>query len=167
MTAAVEGAEAIPLITHLTGFVEELRRRGIVVGPSRLIDAAQAFEVLDLLDRSSVREGLAATLLDDHLHRRVFDRVFDLWFPVAIGVRSVGADLPRDETGEIDVPALREMLAALLADDTAERDGRLAQAVATVVDELGRYESTRGEAFSAYQALSAVDPQTLIARIAA
>ncbi|MGV9857084.1 vWA domain-containing protein [Gordonia sp. NPDC003425] len=167
MAADAGGPGTIPLVAHLTDFVDELRRRGIVVGPSALIDAARAVEVLDLLDRSSVREGLAATLLDDHLHRDTFDRLFDLWFPVAIGARTGGDGLPRDDDGEIDMSALRDMLAALLADDSADSDGRLSRAVAQVVDELGRYQSSRGEAFSAYQALSSVDPQTLIARIAA
>ena len=77
-------ATAVPLVDHLTDFVDALRRRGIALGPSALIDAARAMEVLDLLDRSSLREGLAATLVDDHMHRPAFDRIFDLWFPVAI-----------------------------------------------------------------------------------
>lgn len=156
-----------PLLAHLTGFVDELRDRGVVVGPSSLIDAARAMAVLDLLDRSSLREGLAATLLDDHLHRPAFDRLFDLWFPVAPGARSGGAQLPRTDDDTIDVAATRDALAQLLADPDAESDGRLEAMIAQIVEEMGRYESTRGEAFSAYQALSQVDPQTLIARIAA
>ncbi|WP_238419957.1 VWA domain-containing protein [Gordonia sp. 'Campus'] len=156
-----------PLVAHLTEFVDELRRRGIVVGPSGLIDAASAMEVLDLLERPRLREGLATTLLVDHAHRGVFDRVFDLWFPIGAGMRTVTEDLPRDEDGALDVEAVRELLAELLADDSAANDGRLDQAIAMIVDELGRYGSTKGEAFSAYQALSAVSPQTLIAKIAA
>ncbi len=156
-----------PLVAHLTDFVDELRRRGIVVGPSALIDAASAMEVLDLLERSRLREGLATTLLVDNSHRGVFDRAFDLWFPVGAGMRTVTEDLPRDEEGALDVEAVRDALAEMLADDAAAGDGRLEQAIAMIVDELGRYGSTKGEAFSAYQAISAVSPQTLIAKIAA
>ena len=156
-----------PLVAHLTDFVDELRRRGIVVGPSALIDAASAMEVLDLLERSRLREGLATTLLVDNSHRGVFDRAFDLWFPVGAGMRTVTEDLPRDEEGALDVEAVRDALAEMLADDAAASDGRLEQAIAMIVDELGRYGSTKGEAFSAYQAISAVSPQTLIAKIAA
>ncbi|MCH5643065.1 VWA domain-containing protein [Gordonia sp. ABSL49_1] len=156
-----------PLVAHLTDFVDELRRRGIEVGPSNLIDAASAVEVLDLLSRPQLREGLAATLLSDLAQRGVFDRVFDLWFPIAFGKRTVTTDLPRDENGEVDIPAVRDMLSEVLADDGPDADARLADMVAMIVDALGRYESTRGEAFSAYQALSAVNPQTLIAAIAA
>ncbi|MGW9263357.1 vWA domain-containing protein [Gordonia terrae] len=156
-----------PLVAHLTDFVDELRRRGIVVGPSALIDAASAMEVLDLLERPRLREGLATTLLVDHAHRGVFDRVFDLWFPVGAGMRTVTEDLPRTPDGELDVDAVRDALAEMLADDASANDGRLDQAIAMIVDELGRYGSTRGEAFSAYQAITAVSPQTLIAKIAA
>lgn len=166
MTAA-DPAITPPFVGHLTGFVDELRRRDIAVGPANLIDAARAVAVLDLLDRRSLREGLAATLLHDQLHRGVFDRVFDLWFPLGQGKRSGTEELPRTEADELDIPAVRQAVAEMLADDEALSDGRLEAMIAEIVDELGRYESARGEAYSAYQALSAVDPQTLIARIAA
>ncbi|MFT4127541.1 MAG: VWA domain-containing protein, partial [Gordonia sp. (in: high G+C Gram-positive bacteria)] len=156
-----------PFAVHVTAFVDELRRRGIEVGPSGLIDAASAVAVLDLLDRTSLREGLAATLLDDQSHRQVFDRLFDLWFPVAPGARTAVDDLPRTPDGDVDVAATRDQLAILLADSEAQTDGRMQQMVAQIVELLGRYDSARGEAFSAYQSLSAIDPQTLIARIAA
>ena len=39
------------------------------VNPSALIDAARAMSVLDLLDRTSLQEGLAATLLTEQNHR--------------------------------------------------------------------------------------------------
>ncbi|MGV9710393.1 vWA domain-containing protein [Gordonia sp. NPDC003424] len=157
----------VPIVDHLTGFVDELRHRGIVVGPSGLIDAARAMAVLDLLDRRSLREGLAATLISDQMHRRVFDTVFDLWFPLGTGARTTVTDLPRTEDGEVDTEAVRDMIAQMLADDEAATDGRLDAMVALIVDQLGQYGSTRGQAFSAYQALSAVNPQTLIAKIAA
>lgn len=165
--ASAPTGDTPPLVAHLAGFVDDLRSRDIVVGPSSLIDAARAVEVLGLLDRTRLREGLATTLLDDHLQRRTFDRVFDLWFPLGTGTRTGADQLPRTDDGDIDLPAARDMLAQLLADDDAEADGRLDRAIAQVVDVLGRYTSTRGEAFSTYQAVSAVDPQTLIAAIAA
>ncbi|WP_018177745.1 vWA domain-containing protein [Jongsikchunia kroppenstedtii] len=160
---------AEPLVAHLASFVDELRDRGIVVGPSKLIDAAEAVSVLNLLDRTSFREGLACTLLDDIAHRKVFDVVFDLWWPLGGGARSVvdERELPRDEAGEIDIPQLRDRLAQLLADDAAQSDGRMADMVAQIVEQLGSYQSTRGPAFSTYQAMSSVSPQTLIASIAA
>ncbi|MCF8572298.1 VWA domain-containing protein [Gordonia sp. HY002] len=159
------GAEAV--VDTLTGFVEDLRGRGITVGPSNLIDAGQAMTVLDLLDRESLREGLAATLLSDHNHRDTFDLCFELWFPLGNEARRAAFEVPRDADGEVDVEALREMVADTLADPEATADGRFDQMVAAVVAEMGRYDSARGESYSVYQAMSQVSPQTLIARIAA
>ncbi|MFZ2510623.1 MAG: VWA domain-containing protein [Gordonia sp. (in: high G+C Gram-positive bacteria)] len=162
----VEGSTQI-LVDTLTGFVADLRNRGIVVGPSNLIDAGQALEVLDLLDRESLREGLAATLLSEHLHRDTFDRCFELWFPLGHTARAGAVAVPHTESGEVDVAALRQLTADILADDDAQGDGRFDQLVAAIVAEVGRYESARGESFSVYQAMSAISPQTLIAQIAA
>ncbi|MFM9376620.1 vWA domain-containing protein [Gordonia sp. VNK21] len=155
------------LVDNLTGFVEDLRSRGITVGPSQLIDAGQAMTVLDLLDRTSLREGLAATLLSDHLHRDTFDLCFELWFPLGGTARREAFEVPRTPDGKVDVPALRELAADILADPESQTDGRFEQLVASIVQEVGRYEGARGEAFSMYQATTAVSPQTLIARIAA
>ena len=158
-----------PFISQLTGFVDDLRARGIVVGPANLIDAGQATAVLDLLDRDSFREGMACTLLHDNGHRRVFDSVFDLWFPLGMGERS-GVDddaFTPDADGNIDVDAVRERLAELLADDSPQAQAELAAFAAMAVAQLGSYRSNRGPAFSTYQAMSTINPQTLIAQIAA
>lgn len=155
------------LVDTLTGFVDDLRSRGIVVGPSSLIDAGQAMSVLDLLDRRSLREGLAATLLDDHTHRDTFDLCFELWFPLGSTARRGAMQVPRDADGNVDVEALRDLTADILADSDAMTDGRFDQLVAMIVGEVGQYESARGESYSVYQAMSAISPQTLIARIAA
>ena len=163
--AVDRGADGV--VDQLTGFVDALRDRGIEVGPSALIDAAAATGVLDLLDRTSFREGLACTLLSEQMHRAAFDATFDLWFPAGTGARTGATDLPTDDDGSPDVEQIRQMVADMLADGDAENDGRLADLVSAIVDRIGRYESTRGEAFSTYQAMSTIRPQTLIARIAA
>lgn len=156
-----------PLVDTLTGFVDDLRTRGITVGPSSLIDAGQAMSVLDLLDRQSLREGLAATLLDDHTHRDTFDLCFELWFPLGSAARRGAMEVTRDADGNVDVAALRDLTADILADPDAMTDGRFDQLVAMIVGEVGQYDSARGESYSVYQAMTAVSPQTLIARIAA
>ncbi|MEU8894660.1 VWA domain-containing protein [Nocardia sp. NPDC048505] len=152
---------------HLVGFVEALRARGIPVGPSETVDAGQVVTVLDLMDREVLREGLACALLRRTTHRTTFDGLFDLWFPVAIGQRSAVEDheLPRTPTGDIDIPALRELLADLLAREGTEE--QLEQVAAQLVEQLGQYQSAQGPSFSAYQALREVQPQTLLAKILA
>ncbi|MBT0565417.1 VWA domain-containing protein [Williamsia sp. CHRR-6] len=166
-TAAGTGWAPDHLVGHLTGFVEDLRGRGIVVGPAALIDAASATEVLNLLDRSSFREGLACTLISDQGQRPVFDAVFDLWFPAGAGKLSGADELPTRPDGRLDVEGVRQAVAQMLADDTAENDGRLAAMISQIVDQVGGYQSARGPAFSTYEVMSTVRPQTLIAAIAA
>jgi uncharacterized protein with von Willebrand factor type A (vWA) domain len=156
-----------PLIEHLVGFVDELRKRGIDIGPAALLDAGAALGVLDLLDRESVREALAATLLSTHMHRDTFDRTFDLWFPLGAGARTTSTEIPVDADGNIDVEAFRQMVAEVMAEDGSDADARRSEMVAMIVEQFGRYEGARGEAFSAYQATSTINPQMLIAAIAA
>ncbi|MBJ7350465.1 MAG: hypothetical protein JHD12_07770, partial [Rhodococcus sp.] len=153
---------------HLVGFVEALRKRGISVGPSETVDAGRVLSVLDLLDREAVREGLACALLRRPTHRGVFDALFDLWFPVASGTRDSGqidTALPRTETGEVDIDALRELIVELLSDDSAEAAELTQMLAAQMVEELGQYKSSNGPSFSAYQALRDVAPDTLLRKI--
>ncbi|MGS2809616.1 vWA domain-containing protein [Nocardia sp. MW-W600-9] len=151
---------------HVAGFVAALRARGVPVGPSETVDAGRVLTVLDLLDRESVREGLACALLRRPTHRATFDGLFDLWFPVAVGERTTETrDLPRTPDGQIDLPALREQLAELLA---AEDAGQQLELLAgQVVEQLGQYQSARGPSFSAYQAMKDLAPQTLLSRVLA
>lgn len=174
MTARPAASEDSPLHAphglsgHLVGFVAALRARGIPVGPSETVDAGRVLSVLDLLDREAVREGLACALLRRTTHRATFDGLFDLWFPVAIGVRggeADGVEVPRRADGEVDIPALRRMLAGLLAEEGSA--GRLAMLAGQMVEQMGQYQSARGPSFSAYQTLKEVQPQTLLAQILA
>ncbi|UYP17605.1 VWA domain-containing protein [Rhodococcus sp. Z13] len=164
------GAPAAPngLPGHLVGFVEALRRRGIAVGPSETVDAGRVLTVLDLLDREALREGLACTLLRRPTHRPVFDTLFDLWFPPAIGSRSSDGpdvEIPRTPDGEVDLDALRELIAELLTDESPEALETTERLVARIVEELGQYASSNGPSFSAYQALRDVSPETLVTKI--
>jgi uncharacterized protein with von Willebrand factor type A (vWA) domain len=153
---------------HLVSFVEALRTRGIPVGPSETVDAGRVVTVLDLLDRDVLREGLACALLRRTTHRSTFDGLFDLWFPAALGERGGAIDdleIPRTPGGEVDIQALRELLAELLSqEDSAQQLELLA---AQIVEQMGQYQSSRGPSYSAYKALKDVQPQTLLAKILA
>lgn len=173
MTGAHPPAAGVPaaphgLPGHLVGFVESLRRRGIAVGPSETVDAGRVMTVIDLLDRESLREGLACTLLRRPTHRPVFDVLFDLWFPAAVGERDgEGTDIaiPRTADGTVDLDALRELVAELLADDSPEALAATEALAAHMVEELGQYRSGNGPSFSAYQALRDVAPESLLTKI--
>ena len=164
---------------HLVDFVAALRRAGVRVGPGETVDAAAAAAVLDVLRRDHFREGLAATLLRRSGQRQVFDTLFELYFPAAVGAGQGEVEVPRlgdapgggaaegIAGGAVDLDALREVLAELLRDgDTAA----LAELARAVVEALGRTGGAGGSGppgWSAYQALQALAPETLLARILA
>ncbi|MGV0626688.1 vWA domain-containing protein [Mycolicibacter minnesotensis] len=147
---------------HLVGFVDALRKQGISVGPSETVDAGQVLTVIGLGDREVLREGLACAVLRRPDHRETYDAMFDLWFPAALGARTVViGDEPQtaeDVALPADVEDMRTMLVELLtADpDLADTDPRLAAMIAAIVAAYGKYRSSRGPSYSSYQALKAL-----------
>ncbi|MFF9275787.1 VWA domain-containing protein [Streptomyces griseosporeus] len=139
---------------RLAGFVGALRAHGVRVGTAETVDAARAVGALGLADRALLREGLAATLLHTTGQRQLFDAVFDLYFPRAVGAPD-GEPAGREE--------LRERLAAALAANDTALLGRLA---VEAVDALGGYGTSPGSGgWSSYQTLERLRPQTLLARV--
>lgn len=158
---------------HLVEFVEALRKQGISVGPSETVDAGRVMAVLGLGDREVLREGLACAVLRSPDHRDTYDAMFDLFFPAALGGKTVLADdeADSDEQGlpPEDVEAMREALLKLLTDnpDLAEMDERLTAMIAQIVESYGRYNSSRGPSYSSYQALKAMSLDDLEGRLLA
>jgi uncharacterized protein with von Willebrand factor type A (vWA) domain len=160
---------------HLVGFVEALRAQGISVGPSETVDAGRVMSVLGLGEREVLREGLACAVLRRPDHRDTYDAMFDLWFPAALGAKTVVLD-GDDESDEFpeglppeDVDAMRQALLDLLADneDLANLDERMARIIAQIVEAYGRYNSSRGPSYSSYQALKAMNLDDLEGRLLA
>lgn len=143
---------------RLVSFVEALREHSILAGPGETIDAARVLTVLGMDQREQVREGLAAALLRRSGQRAVFDQVFDLFFPAAVG---------GPESEPQDLEQLRDQLAEALATDSARAQQALAQ---LAVDALGRFgEGGRGPGggWSAYQTLQRLRPETLLVKVLA
>ena len=167
------------LPSHLVDFVGALRRAGVDVGPGESVDAASVMAELDLLRREQLREGFAASLLRRSGQRGVFDALFDLWFPLGQGAALGEVAVPFDEdTGLVDVDALRDLLAELLRDSDGAALAELARAVLDALGQVGQRgrgsggggspgTGARPAGFSAYQALDAVRPETLLARVLA
>jgi uncharacterized protein with von Willebrand factor type A (vWA) domain len=149
---------------HLVGFVEGLRAQGISVGPSETVDAGRVLATLGLGDREVLREGLACAVLRRADHRETYDAMFDLWWPSALGDRTVIDDDDSDEDEPSqglppeDVEAMRAMLLDLLADneDLANMDDRLMAMIAQIVEAYGKYNSSRGPSYSSYQTMRAM-----------
>ena len=156
---------------QLVDFVDALRRKGIPVGPSEAVDAASAMVHIDLLDRAALREALAATILHKPTHRGVFDQLFDLWFPAAVGAHAqsdaamVEVEIPTDDDGKVDPEALNELIASLLLEDTDDSRAKARALAELLVEQIGSYDSAGGQRFSAYQALSPLDTSAIMQRI--
>src|SRR6202171_1385318 len=158
---------------HLVEFVEALRGQGISVGPSETVDAGRVMATLGLGDREVLREGIACAVLRRPDHRPTYDAMFDLWFPAALGSRTVVID--EDSDGEADtlppddIEALRAALVDMLSDnaDLDNLDARLAAVIAQIVGAYGRYTSSRGPSYSSYQALKAMGLDELEGRLLA
>jgi uncharacterized protein with von Willebrand factor type A (vWA) domain len=154
---------------HLIDFVGALRKHHVPVGPGESIDAAAVLSVLDLMHRDQLKEGLAAALLRRSGQRAVFDTLFDLYFPIAIGRGSGEVEVPWTEDGEVDLDALRDLLADLLRDGDDDALRELARAVVDALGQAGSHSAGGGSGgqpnWSAYQVLRQVSPETLLARI--
>jgi len=61
------------VLNLLGDFIGELRAAGIPISMSEHVDSAKAMEVIDLSDRSLVKNSLAATLVKDGDHMPVFN----------------------------------------------------------------------------------------------
>ncbi|MFD5813287.1 VWA domain-containing protein [Streptomyces sp. NPDC127038] len=152
---AAGGAPADGVADRITGLVGALRSHGVRIGTGETVDAARAVAALGLADRERLREGLAATLLHGPGQRRVFDPVFEVYFPHGVG--------GPDGTAPADRDGLRDRLAAALAADDQALMGRLA---IEAVDGFGGYGGTTAtDGWSSYQTLDRLRPQTLLARV--
>ena len=130
------------LPAHLVDFVQALRTHHVDVGPGETVDAAAVMAEIDLLRREHLREGLAAALLRRSGQRQTFDALFDLWFPLGQGAALGEVALPYADDGSVDVDALRDLLAELLADGDTAALSELARAV---VDGLGALGVGKGQ----------------------
>src|ERR671937_2881666 len=98
---------------RLLGFADELRREGVAVGTSELLDAFRALGRLSWTDQEDFREALAATLAKSQEDRRVFELLFERFFCRAVEGEAMqrGLGEQRFEGGErMDLDELRERI---------------------------------------------------------
>src|SRR5919202_2351067 len=98
---------------RLLELADELRREGLAVGTSELLDAFHALGELSWTTQEDFREALAATLAKSQEDRRVFEIVFDRFFFRAVEREAVERGLreERYEGGDrLDFDELRERI---------------------------------------------------------
>jgi len=162
------------LLDRHVDFVVALRDAGLPVSTAELLDAGRAITTVDLLDREQVRAAYAATVVKRAAHRPSFDRLFDLWWPSAVGDGTTtddGETRDADDLANIepaDLDASREVLRdrlreALLSGD----DETLRRLARDAVTQLGRAESGQPgrQSWFTYRVLRALDPDTLLAAL--
>src|SRR5919197_6439031 len=99
---------------RLLEFADELRREGVAVGTSELLDAFQALEAVSWTSRDDFREALAATLAKSQEDRHVLDVLFERFFFRAVEREAVERGLSeqsfRSGGESLDLDALRERI---------------------------------------------------------
>src|SRR5437762_1701777 len=98
---------------RLLEFAEELRREGVAIGTSELLDAFEALAEVSWSEQEDFRETLAATLAKSQEDRRVFELIFDRFFFRAVEREAVerGLTEKRYEGGDrLDFDQLRERI---------------------------------------------------------
>src|SRR5437868_7667468 len=111
------------LPARILELAEELRREGVAVGTSELLDAFAVLGEISWTSEEDFREALAATLAKSQEDRRVFELVFDRFFFRAVELAASREGLQEDqrggELGELsdeELDALRMQIAEALRD---------------------------------------------------
>src|SRR5437763_1717085 len=163
------------LVDRHVAFVEALRGAGLPVSLVESLDAARAMATVDLLDREQLRAAYAATSVKHAAHRATFDRLFDLWWPPAVGEpesASYAADEDRDagdleDVDPADLDALRQALRDALREVLLSGDDEAIRRLARqAVSGLGRADTQPGrQSWFTYRVLRAMSPETLMASL--
>jgi uncharacterized protein len=106
---------------------EALRREGVAVGTSELLDALAVLREIEWTDPEDFREALAATLAKSQEDRRVFELVFERFMFRAVELAAISEDvrarmdepgggLELDELTDEQLEGLRARIAAALRD---------------------------------------------------
>src|ERR671933_645515 len=98
---------------RLLELADELRREGLAVGTSELLDAFQALHELSWTKQEDFREALAATIAKSQEDRRVFELVFDRFFFRAVEREAIERGLREQRFAggdELDIEALRDRI---------------------------------------------------------
>src|SRR6202453_3706071 len=111
-----DGPESVPskldgLPARILELGEELRREGVKVGTSEMLDAFEVLGEISWTSQEDFREALAATLAKSQEDRRVFELVFDRFFFRATEIAAVREGIREGERaalGELTEEDLEE-----------------------------------------------------------
>jgi uncharacterized protein len=138
------------LAAKLLGFCEELRREGVAVGTSEILDAFAALEQVPWTDPDDFREALATTIAKSQDDRRAFELIFDRYFFRAAEAEAVQRGISEEDEaaaagggegdgGRIDLDDLRERIREAMAEGD---EGRLRDLARLAIAAFGRAEGS-------------------------
>ena len=146
--------------TQVERLVADLRRRGVDVSLTEVLDAARAIEYVDLAQRGELHSMLGATLVKHAHHQQTFAELFDRHFPVRLATPQAdrpGRGSPTDAPSwdALDNHALgRDALEDAVLDPDIDRQ-LLAE---RIVDRFaGLDDGARTERYHLYRVLRAID----------
>src|SRR3954447_7691556 len=123
---------------RLLEFADELRREGVAIGTSELLDAFEALAEVSWNEQEDFREALAATLAKSQEDRRVFELIFDRFFFRAVEREAVERGLTerRYEGGDrLDMDQLRERIREAVREGS---DGEMRDMARLAIAAFGR-----------------------------
>src|SRR5256714_2209909 len=123
---------------RLLELADELRREGLAIGTSELLDAFHALEQLSWTSQEGFREALAATLAKSQEDRRVFELVFDRFFFRAVEREAVERGLREERYAggdRLDFEELRERIREAVR---AGSDGEMRDMARLAIAAFGR-----------------------------
>ena len=123
---------------RLLEFADELRREGVAVGTSELLDAFLALDAVSWTSQEDFREALATTLAKSQEDRHVLDVLFDRFFFRAVEREALEQGLAEERFrgGEqLDLEALRERIRDALR---AGSDGEMRDLARLAIAAFGR-----------------------------
>ena len=153
------------VLQRVLDFLAALRRAGVPTALSEGIDAVALLRHVDLLDRTMLREALAASTIRSPTHRDAFDDLFELYFPARSGQPPrPSADDPDAEQPDVDADQQQDEFLRDLLDTMMDGDGAsIRQLARMAVEQFGRVEGRDGgESYFQYRVMRAVDLQQLL-----
>ncbi|MEA2458025.1 MAG: uncharacterized protein QOC95_997, partial [Thermoleophilaceae bacterium] len=126
------------LPARLLELADELRREGVAIGTSELLDSFAALREVPWSDQEDFREAMAATLAKSQEDRRVFELVFDRFFFRAVEREAVEKGLTEqrfDGGDRLDFDQLREAIRAAVR---AGSDGEMRDLARLAIAAFGR-----------------------------
>ena len=90
------------MIAPLLALTAALRKNGVSVSTSEVIDATRALLLIDPADRVAVHSAVAACLIKSEVDRDFFDALFNLAFPDAAGSTELETHLT-EAFGQVDI----------------------------------------------------------------